>query len=338
MHASAGPRPSDQQFSLSVMAPKKELRMLDSSASYTVGWIAALAHERAAALMMLDERHSKPKDFAKHPSDANSYTWGQVAEHNVVVASLPAGEYGTVSAAGTANGLRASLPHIRVGLLVGIGAGVPGNNILLGDVVVSNPDGAHGGVVQYDLYKAKNESGSSIRERKGFLDSPPRVLRAALGALQAEHEISGSAVPELLEVFQGNKLMQVPYGYPGAEKDRLRLENTNFRDSLAIHYGAIASGNTLIKDCTERDALIKWLEQNGVKPMCFEMEAAGLMNSFPCLVIRGICDYADEHKDDTWQKYAAATAAAFAKELLGYIDGEEMEETAKISEVLGDSK
>ena len=40
------------------------------------------------------------------------------------------------------------------------------------------------------------------------------------------------------------------------------------------------------------------------------------MDSFPCLVIRGICDYADSHKNRIWQPYAAAVAAAYAKELL----------------------
>jgi hypothetical protein len=44
------------------------------------------------------------------------------------------------------------------------------------------------------------------------------------------------------------------------------------------------------------------------------------MNDFPCLVIRGICDYCDSHKNDKWQKYAAATAAAYAKELLNMMD------------------
>jgi predicted benzoate:H+ symporter BenE len=48
------------------------------------------------------------------------------------------------------------------------------------------------------------------------------------------------------------------------------------------------------------------------------MEAAGVMNTFPCLVIRGICDYADSYKDKRWQHYAAATAAAYAKLLLGH--------------------
>ncbi|KAE8310528.1 T5orf172 domain-containing protein [Aspergillus transmontanensis] len=50
--------------------------------------------------------------------------------------------------------------------------------------------------------------------------------------------------------------------------------------------------------------------------LCFEMEAAGLMDQLPCLVIRGISDYADSHKDDRWQGYASAVAAAFAKDLL----------------------
>ena len=164
------------------MPPKKAL---DRATSYSVGWIAALPHERAAAIVVLDERHDRPKDFAKNPSDQNSYSWGRIGEHNVVIASLPAGEYGVVPGADTANGLRASLPHIRVGLLVGIGAGITEEHvdangelafkreILLGDVVVSIPDGTNGGVVQYDLYKATaedNTDGTSRLERKGFLN------------------------------------------------------------------------------------------------------------------------------------------------------------------------
>lgn len=49
---------------------------------------------------------------------------------------------------------------------------------------------------------------------------------------------------------------------------------------------------------------------------CVEMEAAGLMNNYPCVVVRGICDYADSHKNKDWQGYAAAVAVAYAKELL----------------------
>jgi nucleoside phosphorylase len=66
-----------------------------------------------------------------------------------------------------------------------------------------------------------------------------------------------------------------------------------------------------MKDAMIRDTLAK---EKGV--MCFEMEAAGLMNHFPCLVVRGICDYSDSHKNKQWQGYAAMTAAAYAKDLL----------------------
>jgi nucleoside phosphorylase len=66
-----------------------------------------------------------------------------------------------------------------------------------------------------------------------------------------------------------------------------------------------------MKDAITRDELG---QRHGV--LCFEMEAAGLMNAFPCLVIRGICDYSDTHKNDKWQPYAAAAAASYAKELL----------------------
>jgi hypothetical protein len=67
--------------------------------------------------------------------------------------------------------------------------------------------------------------------------------------------------------------------------------------------------------------------------LCFEMEAAGLMDSFPCLVIRGICDYADSHKNKHWQPYAAATAAAYAKELLNIIPGNQVTDTRTAIEV-----
>ena len=46
------------------------------------------------------------------------------------------------------------------------------------------------------------------------------------------------------------------------------------------------------------------------------------MDSFHCLIIRGICDYADSHKSKIWKPYAAAVAAAYAKELLLVIPGQ----------------
>ncbi|KAK0934692.1 hypothetical protein LTR29_013698 [Friedmanniomyces endolithicus] len=333
-----------------------------SSEAYTVAWIAALPHERAAGMMMLDERYRQPpSEFCKNSSDPNTYTWGRISHHYVVIASLPAGEYGTTTTAITVQGLRSSLPHIRIGLLVGIGAGVPGEkppadgtvaiqrDIRLGDVVVSNPDGANGGVVQYDFIKAKK----SI-ELKGFLNSPPQALRNALAALQAEHELEDSKITEYVaESLRKHPKAATPYSRPAADTDRLFKSTYSHtggdtcqscsqaeqvgrpsREAPEIHYGTIASGNTLVKDAQYRDEIVSRLKTHNVDPLCFEMEAAGLMNTFPCMVIRGICDYGDSHKNDDWQKYAALAAAAFAKEFLGIVDAAEVRRTPELWRVL----
>ena len=89
-------------------------------------------------------------------------------------------------------------------------------------------------------------------------------------------------------------------------------------------FGTIASANVLMKDARFRNKLAA---QYGV--LCFETEAAGLMNNFPCLVIRGICDYSDTHKNDMWQGYGAAAAAAYAKQLLESIPAREMKEARR---------
>ncbi len=46
------------------------------------------------------------------------------------------------------------------------------------------------------------------------------------------------------------------------------------------------------------------------------MEGAGVWDKLPCIVIKGICDYADSHKSKVWQRFAAAIAAAVAKAIL----------------------
>jgi nucleoside phosphorylase len=61
------------------------------------------------------------------------------------------------------------------------------------------------------------------------------------------------------------------------------------------------------------------------------MEAAGIMNRMPCLVVRGICDYCDSHKNKYWQEYAAMTAAAYTKELLMEIPCKEIEREERLT-------
>ena len=340
------------------------MKRLHSPESYTVGWIAALPIERAAATALLDDRHEIPKSFEQHTADTNSYTWGRIGDHNIVIASLPAGVYGTASAANTASNILSSLPHIRIGLLVGIGGGIAHPNrdvdIRLGDVVVSQPNGTEGGVIQYDLGKAELHQ---RWERKGSLNKPPLVLLSALANLKTEHEMRSSRIPELLEtMWASNPIMRVGkkttpgFVHQGFENDRLFKSTYDHtgdqtcdmcdpsgevqrsrRDTTdpEIHYGLIASGNTLVKDAIARERLI---EATGMQCICFEMEAAGLMDHFPCLVIRGISDYADSHKNDRWQRYACATAAAYAKELLSFVPARQLETTPRAVDVLKSSE
>ena len=108
--------------------------------------------------------------------------------------------------------------------------------------------------------------------------------------------------------------------------DQSKIIRRKPRD-MCVHYGLIASGNQVIKDAALRDEINKRL---GGKVLCFEMEAAGLMNDLPCIVIRGICDYADSHKNKDWQEYAAAVAAAFAKELLSVVLAQEVQQMPTI--------
>jgi nucleoside phosphorylase len=110
-----------------------------------------------------------------------------------------------------------------------------------------------------------------------------------------------------------------------------RTERTKEEDNPAIHYGLIASANQLMKDALVRDRLAAEMDV-----LCFEMEAAGLMNHFPCLVIRGICDYSDSHKNKEWQGYAAMAAAAYAKGLLYRIPTNKVEAEKRIGELLSD--
>jgi hypothetical protein len=82
------------------------------------------------------------------PRDDNSYMFGRIGGHNVVIACLRRGKYGVTSAAAAKDMLR-SFPSIQVGLMVGIGGGAssPKHDIRLGEVVVSSPVSRMGGVI-----------------------------------------------------------------------------------------------------------------------------------------------------------------------------------------------
>ncbi|KAJ4251450.1 hypothetical protein NW762_011433 [Fusarium torreyae] len=299
-----------------------------SSLKYTVGWICALPIELAAAKAMLDHVH---ESLVISADDSNSYIMGDMGGHNVVMACLPTGQCGNNNAATVANNMHRSFPSIRLRLMVGIGGGVPGRyDIRLGDVVVSDQ------VVQYDLGKTVRDGKF---ERTGAPVRPPQRLLTAVSKLEASHASEPSKIPAILDRMIEKHPTMTEYTFRDTLQDQMFDSTYDHVDSMdtcvscsasrtikrpprptmnpKIHHGVIASGNQVMKHGTTRDRLAQELGA-----ICFEMEAAGLMDHFQCLVIRGICDYSDSHKNKEWQRYAAATAAAYARELLSVVPRE----------------
>ncbi|KAL6895758.1 hypothetical protein HDV57DRAFT_506989 [Trichoderma longibrachiatum] len=292
----------------------------------------------AAARAMLDCVH---KPLPMGAKDSNAYILGSIGPHNIVMACLPVHQYGTNNAANVASNMNRSFPSLRIRLMVGIGGGVPSQNtdIRLGDVVVGCR------TMQYDM-------GKVIGDGETLPTGIPRITppdhSTHVSSLRAVHEMLPSRVPAILQEMHLKHPGMTKYAYP-ASPDRLfqsaykhvpgapdcsmcsednqvaRPPRWN-RDPM-IHYGGIASGNQVMKHAESRDKIAQTFDV-----VCFEMEAAGLMDYFPCLVIRGICDYADSHKNKQWQEYAAAAAAAYAKELL-----EEMPSFETVDYISGDA-
>ncbi|GLA56177.1 hypothetical protein AnigIFM63604_005047, partial [Aspergillus niger] len=297
---------------------------------YTVAWICALPLELAAAKAMLDDVHPP---LPQPESDHNVYTLGRVGSHNVVVACLPGGVYGTISATGVVSHMVSTFPTLRFGfgLMVGIGGGVPSprNDIRLGDVVVSRPTTNSSGVIQFDY--GKTLRGGRF-QHTGSLNKPPPVLLKAVSQLESgcmtgerpTFEILNATLhknEKIREEFLRPKvdwLFPPTYDHKDSEHNCSACDQTQLMDRSErgtdqpyVHYGLIASGDQVMKDAKTRDSIARDLDI-----LCFEMKAAGLMDELPSLVIRGICDYCDSHKNKQWQGYAALAAASYAKALL----------------------
>jgi len=216
--------------------------------------------------------------------------------------------------------------------------------IRLGDVVVSKPMSGHSGAVQYDHGKA--EIGHF--KRTGALASPPAVLLNAAQDLAAKKARSRKdPIVENIKRIDTSIRGLRNYKHPGSEQDHLyrpdyihlnpgvscdecgcdpaqRVQREIDDDGdddpyVAVHRGIVASGGAVIKNGTLRDQLAK--EYN---ILCFEMEAAGALADFPYIVIRGISDYCDSHKNNQWHGYAAAVAAAYARQLFFHMPIDEV--------------
>ncbi|OJI83609.1 hypothetical protein ASPTUDRAFT_55637 [Aspergillus tubingensis CBS 134.48] len=301
------------------------------SQDYTVGIFCPLEVEICAIHYMLDEVHKQTQ------SRTTRYVLGNLSGHSVVIATMPYTFRGKISTATAVSQLKQDFPNISHLLLVGIGGGIPtqGVDVRLGDVVISTPTGTNPGVVQYDLGTAYQDR--FVRAEQHLLPPPLEWLHA-ISRMKVTHRMEGDNVDQFIEELHARCAHQA-FVRPSIDTDTLfeptydHVEgeatcNQCNRDRVTqrpprsdptkpvIHYGLILSGDSEIKDAATRDQIAS--DEGGA--ICFEMEAAAMMNDFPCLVIRGICDYADSHKNDVWHEYAAAAAAAVAKEILRFIE------------------
>ncbi|PQE30277.1 Ankyrin repeat protein [Rutstroemia sp. NJR-2017a WRK4] len=320
---------------------------------YQIGIICALATETIAVVGMLDNRHATLKTPL---SNEYAHHLGTMEGFSVTILCLP--EIGTSSAAAAVSKMTAAFTSIKLVILVGVAGGIP-PRVRKGDVIVTVPDQRSSGVTQWDLSTATEGGQFAI---KGSLNRPPNFAIAAINLLKMKHVMEGTDRPKYLEAFRTN--------YPGLKKyhtpdqlqdnlyesdyihvtakgsgdtdnsgetccqlcDRTKIVQRSPR-GMVVHYGAIATGNAVIRDAALRDKLNMNL---GGHVLAVEMEAGGLMNNFPCVVVRGICDYCDSHKDKTWQAHAATNAAVVAKELLACMrsNGAALDEEQSVKDLI----
>ncbi|KAI6301919.1 hypothetical protein MCOR33_002643 [Pyricularia grisea] len=288
--------------------PPKKLQSTD----YHVAWIAPVSDlELLPSRLMLDEEHDAPDYDTAY--DDNVYTCGALAGHNVVIATCAPGMTGNVNAGRVTGSMFKTFSSVRMAMFVGIGGGVPRaepsddptENVHFGNVVVGWPGDGGPAYIYYDSGRWHTDGEFKVF---GTINRPDQVLLNALGKLVSDHEMDRSTFDVhrkrlLQSKYNRNQLVQRP--------ERTEEETTGF----IFHRGRIATGNAVVKDGERRNQIRD--QCNGA--LCIEMEAAGVDAGRPCLVIRGISDYADSHKGDVWRSYAAGNAAVFARELLSKI-------------------
>jgi nucleoside phosphorylase/NTP pyrophosphatase (non-canonical NTP hydrolase) len=290
-----------------------------------IGIVTALPKEFAAMRMMLDEEISNPI-----AGDPNDYYVGTIptddgtGSHLVVVTLLK--EMGNNSAAAAATHLLRSFPTVRDVLMVGIAGGIPSpatpeSHVRLGDIIVSNKEG----IVQYDNLKIGI---GSIRVRSSTTKPSARMI-GATNLLESEQYMNKHPWEEYMMLATEMVGARRPpddsdhlYKWDGVTPEVLPHPIDPNRRPLQpkVHYGRIGASNTLLKNPHLRDQLRKDCDV-----IAIEMEGSGIADAAwqsgqHYLVIRGVCDYCDEKKNDLWQTYAAVAAASYARAVISRVN------------------
>ncbi|KAF2197775.1 hypothetical protein GQ43DRAFT_451462 [Delitschia confertaspora ATCC 74209] len=233
------------------------------------------------ARLMLDEEHAVPP-YDTHYDD-NTYIFGKIRGHTIVVATCSQGETGNCH--------------------VGIGGGIPRSSISkdsLNDIHLEDVDSLIEG--QWAVQNSRHNA------------EPDWRLTNALSILTSDHDLGRTnkfahAGLEHDRLFKAGYHHIGEYGANCAACDKNELvqrppRTENDKSKLVFHRGRIATGNSVIQDGQLRDQIGAICGE----ALCIEMEAAGVDVNRKCLVIHGVFDYADTHKDDMWRSHAAGKA------------------------------
>jgi nucleoside phosphorylase len=286
-----------------------------------VAVLNAVTHEYAAVLAVFgDEQYIPSREHVLSP--ISYVTIPKLdGQFNYVVLAGISGQ-GIAQAAAMASLIKYKCRHVTKIILVGIAAGQPNlsdgeRDVRLGDLVVGSS------VIQYDHVKRVN---GKLELRGDRLPTADSDLVNVVNRLRATQDFAGDVRrPKSWERYIDESVPKIrKASRPKADLDKYHgvrnyttgLEYERTDDYPYVHFGIVGSASTLLKDSQYRDNL-----NEQYKIIAYEMEGAGVAiaaatSGFGYLIVRGICDYADNDKNDQWQTYASVCAASFARAVL----------------------
>ena len=253
-----------------------------------VGFICALEHPELAAVTRAIGGPSKWEDVgdAKFPHVYRKAEFAIASGERLRVVSTTATSMGLTAAAIATTQLVLQY-RPRMVIMVGIAAGTKGGDKQFGDVLVADPS------VDYSSGKVAESDG--IRE---FLPDPyPIGLNPRLRSLLKKYHDRHNVFSVIRDRWTG-----------ATPPKRNRL-----------HLGPLGAADQVIDDASR----VEEIQRNWRKLIGVEMETYGVYRACyeapepkPRFVsFKAVCDFAAE-KNDSWQSYAAFTAAEFAIEFL----------------------
>ncbi|KAL4945291.1 hypothetical protein BDV06DRAFT_39310 [Aspergillus oleicola] len=305
---------------------------------FTVGIICALAVEASAVKALFDVTYDIYSRFYRKPrNDPNVYFNGRMGKANVVLCKSP--RPGKSAAASVISNLMTTYPNINKVLLVGICGGLPSlsgkRERSLGDVIVSDS------MVVYDFGKQYADGFHLADETLHVHKFAEAALLDSFNMFDVRQDMEVRLSSHLCQL-RDNKAWSETEEQPehAVEDPRTAMVRTDTTDSSwrgslpsdsgsmkapKLHIGRMASADRVVKSEVHRDDLAK---EHGA--IGFEMEGGGIWDySVPCIIVKGISDWADHRKNDDWHFYAAATGASAAKVLIDYLTPNEDTEKVK---------